>query len=161
AVGGARVSTYSARSYRRSLRGQGPRGSARRPAARQCADEGSDASSSGPLRVLRPKGLRSVAPLGRLLVSCRNPPRGPAPQAQDPGLPPLSGSERVMNALAALLTCTLYADDALVHALAETADDNPFAVLDPATDPEMPPRMGPPRTLEAGVARLGDLTARG
>lgn len=66
-----------------------------------------------------------------------------------------------MSILAILLSCSLYSDDALVRAIAESAHDSPFDVVDPESDPEIPSVPSPPRTLEAGLAQLQALTARG
>lgn len=66
-----------------------------------------------------------------------------------------------MHVLAALLTCSLYADDALVRAIARRADDNAFAVIDPALAPDVDPTEPAPRTLEAAALRVHNIAAYG
>jgi hypothetical protein len=68
-----------------------------------------------------------------------------------------------MDLLSILLACNLYtADEPLVRAIAETnSHGNPFSVIDPSLDyrqVEVPPD---PKTLEAALARLDDITSKG
>lgn len=68
-----------------------------------------------------------------------------------------------MDLLSILLACSLYtADEPLVRAIAQSnSHSNPFAVVDPSMDyrqVEVPPE---PKTLEAALARLDDITSKG
>jgi hypothetical protein len=66
-----------------------------------------------------------------------------------------------MTLLAAVLTCSLHNDDALVRAIADNAHDNPYAIVNLEVDPDEIPAPTPPRTLDAAVAQLNDLLAQG
>jgi hypothetical protein len=63
-----------------------------------------------------------------------------------------------MDVLAAILTCSLHGDDALVRAIVDNAHDNPFAVLTPELDAATDPQ---PHTLDAAVAQLKAAAADG
>jgi hypothetical protein len=68
-----------------------------------------------------------------------------------------------MTPLAAVLTCTLHNDAALVRAIVDNAHDNPYSIIDLELDPDQTPTHAPtaPRTLDAAVAALSDLLAQG
>lgn len=67
-----------------------------------------------------------------------------------------------MDVLTALLACSLYpADDALVHAIAESnSESNPYFVYDPTLDPAEGQRQPDPHSLDQAVAREADVIAK-
>ncbi|HLK40938.1 MAG TPA: hypothetical protein VKU41_29510, partial [Polyangiaceae bacterium] len=65
-----------------------------------------------------------------------------------------------MDVLAAILTCSLYADDALVRAIVDNAHDNPFAILTPEIEGGGEGETQP-RDRETALAKLEELTGRG
>jgi hypothetical protein len=66
-----------------------------------------------------------------------------------------------MNVIAAILTCSLYTDDALVRAIVDNAHDNPLAIFTPDLDPGSGSLSSAPETLEAAVAQLREVTTHG
>jgi hypothetical protein len=66
-----------------------------------------------------------------------------------------------MDVLAALLTCSLHADDALVRAIVDNAHDNPLSILTPELDPETGAVASAPQTLDEATRRLQAITAHG
>ncbi len=66
-----------------------------------------------------------------------------------------------MNILAAVLTCSLHADDALVRAIVDNAHGNPYMLINPELDPEAAALAIPPRTPDAAITQLNDLLAQG
>jgi hypothetical protein len=65
-----------------------------------------------------------------------------------------------MDVLAAILTCSLYADDAVVRAIVDNAHDNPLAIFTPELDPATGATSSAPETLDAAIAQLRDVFAR-
>jgi hypothetical protein len=68
---------------------------------------------------------------------------------------------QTMDVLVAILTCSLYADDALVRAIVDNAHDNPLAIFTPELDPTTGATSTAPGTLEAAIAQLRDVVAHG
>jgi hypothetical protein len=66
-----------------------------------------------------------------------------------------------MDALVAILACSLYRDDPLVRAIVDNAQGNPYAILTPQLDPDTGSLSSAPKTLDAAVAELRDLIAQG
>jgi hypothetical protein len=66
-----------------------------------------------------------------------------------------------MHVLAAILTCSLHGDDALVRAIVDNVHDNPFAIVTPELDPDTDAASSAPQTLDAAVAQLREVTAHG
>jgi hypothetical protein len=66
-----------------------------------------------------------------------------------------------MHVLAAILTCSLHGDDALVRAIVDNVHDNPFAIVTPELDPDTEAASNAPQTLDAAVAQLREVTAHG
>jgi Transglycosylase SLT domain len=68
-----------------------------------------------------------------------------------------------MDVLTTILTCSLYlADDSLVRAIAEsTSQSNPYFVFDAAVDMTEVDPPAPPKTVEAAVARVEEVAAKG
>ena len=66
-----------------------------------------------------------------------------------------------MNIVAAILTCSLYTDDALVRAIVDNAHDNPLAIFTRELDPTTGASSDTPETLEAAVAQLRASAAHG
>jgi hypothetical protein len=66
-----------------------------------------------------------------------------------------------MHVLAAILTCSLHGDDALVRAIVDNVHDNPFAIVTPELDPDTESASTAPQTLDAAVAQLREVTAQG
>ncbi len=66
-----------------------------------------------------------------------------------------------MNIFAAVLTCSLHADDALVRAIVDNAHGNPYTLINPELDPEAAASATPPRALDAAVAQLNELLSEG
>jgi hypothetical protein len=66
-----------------------------------------------------------------------------------------------MDILAAILTCSLYADDALVLAIIDNAHDNPLSIITPERDPDTGSLSSAPQTLDAATAQLSEITAHG
>jgi hypothetical protein len=66
-----------------------------------------------------------------------------------------------MDVLAAILTCSLHADDALVRAIIDNAHDNPLAIFTPDLDPATGSLSSTPETLGTAVAQLGEITSHG
>jgi hypothetical protein len=66
-----------------------------------------------------------------------------------------------MSVLAAILTCSLHNDDALVRAIADNAQGNVYSVINPDLDPEAAAAAPVPRALDAAVAQLNELVAQG
>jgi hypothetical protein len=66
-----------------------------------------------------------------------------------------------MVPLAALLSCSLYADDALVAAIADNVEQNPLSIVTPdeRSDPDAAPAA--PSTIDQARAKLGEIMARG
>jgi hypothetical protein len=66
-----------------------------------------------------------------------------------------------MDVLAAILTCSLHADDALVRAIVDNAHDNPLSILTPDLDPETGAAVSAPQTLDEATRQLAEITAHG
>jgi hypothetical protein len=66
-----------------------------------------------------------------------------------------------MNVIAAILTCSLYTDDALVRAIVDNAHDNPLAIFTPDLDPGSGSLSSAPETLETAAAQLREITTHG
>lgn len=68
-----------------------------------------------------------------------------------------------MDLLSILLACNLYtADEPLVRAIAQSnSHSNPFSVVDPSMDYRQVEVAPDPKTLEAALARLDDVTSKG
>jgi hypothetical protein len=66
-----------------------------------------------------------------------------------------------MDVLAAILTCSLYADDALVRAIVDNAHDNPLSIFTPERDPDTGSLSSAPQTLDEATAQLREITAHG
>jgi hypothetical protein len=68
---------------------------------------------------------------------------------------------QTIDILAAILTCSLYADDALVRAIVDNAHDNPLVIFTPERDHETGALSTAPETLERAVTHLRDVVANG
>ncbi len=68
-----------------------------------------------------------------------------------------------MDLLSVILACNLYtADEPLVRAIAQTnSHGNTFSVVDPSMDYRQVEIVPEPKTLDAAVARLEDVTSKG
>ena len=66
-----------------------------------------------------------------------------------------------MHVLAAILTCSLHGDAALVRAIVDNVHDNPFSIVSPELDPDSDAPSTAPQTLDAAVAQLREVTAHG
>jgi hypothetical protein len=64
-----------------------------------------------------------------------------------------------MDVFAAILTCSLHSDDALVRAIVDNAHANPFAVLTPELDASA--AAPAPASYEGAVAQLHDASVHG
>jgi hypothetical protein len=68
---------------------------------------------------------------------------------------------QTMDVLAAILTCSLYADDALVRAIIDNAHDNPLVIFTLELDPATGSSLSAPETLDAAIAQLREVVAHG
>jgi hypothetical protein len=66
-----------------------------------------------------------------------------------------------MDVLAAILTCSLHGDDAVVRAIVDNAHDNPLSIVTPELAPETGAASSSPQTLDEAVRQLRDVTAHG
>ena len=61
------------------------------------------------------------------------------------------------DVLAAILTCSLYADDALVRAIVDNAHDNPLVIFTPELDPATGASSSALETLETATTQLREI----
>jgi hypothetical protein len=66
-----------------------------------------------------------------------------------------------MVPLAALLACSLYADDALVTAIADNVEQNPLSIVTPDEHSDSDAAGTAPSTIDQARAKLGEIMARG
>jgi hypothetical protein len=66
-----------------------------------------------------------------------------------------------MVPLAALLSCTLYADDALVAAIADNVEQNPLSIVIPDEHSDSEAAPAAPSTIDQARAKLGEIMAHG
>jgi hypothetical protein len=66
-----------------------------------------------------------------------------------------------MVPLAALLSCSLYADDALVTAIADNVEQNPLSIVTPDERSDSDTAAAGPSTMDQARAKLGEIMARG
>jgi hypothetical protein len=66
-----------------------------------------------------------------------------------------------MVPLAALLSCSLYADDALVAAIADNVEQNPLSIVTPDEHSDSDAAAAAPSTIDQARAKLGEILTRG